>query len=78
MDMIAGKTDVTHPDPASAWSVIGVAQSVPERLVAQSVLALNLEEGKQEDGQETVSVGCSLSFGYGMSRKSAWAWMNEQ
>lgn len=78
MDMITDQTGVSHPDPASAWSTIGVAQSVRERLVTQSAFALNLEEGEQDDGQEIVSVDHNLSFGYRMRRNGAGAWVNER
>lgn len=65
MHMTADQTDVRHPDPARAWSAISVAESVREGLVAQSGLALNLEEGKQEGRHEIVSVAPPFRSGMG-------------
>jgi pachytene checkpoint protein 2 len=42
MDMIAEKLDLPDPDLARAWTAIRVPPSVRERLLAQSVLALQL------------------------------------
>lgn len=44
MDMIADQADLPHPDLASAWTAIKLAESVRERLLAQSVLSLQLRQ----------------------------------
>ena len=42
MDVIADKLDLPNPDLARAWNAIKVPEPVRERLLAQSVLALQL------------------------------------
>ena len=42
MDIITDQVDLPHQDLASAWAAIKVADSVRKRLLAQSVLALQL------------------------------------
>lgn len=44
MDMIADQSDLPHPDLARAWTAIKLPESVRERLLAQSVLALQLRQ----------------------------------
>jgi SpoVK/Ycf46/Vps4 family AAA+-type ATPase len=44
MDMIADKLDLPDPDLAKAWTAIKVPGTVRERLLAQSVLALQMRQ----------------------------------
>ena len=44
MDLIADQADLPHPDLASAWTAIKLPSSIRERLLAQSVLALQLRQ----------------------------------
>lgn len=44
MDMIADQADLPHRDHASAWTAIKLAEPVRQRLLAQSVLALQLRQ----------------------------------
>ncbi len=48
MGMSTNQTEVRNPNRARGWSAISVAESIQEGLVAQSVLAHNLEEGRHE------------------------------
>ncbi len=44
MDMIVDQSDLPHRDFADAWAAIKLPESVRERLLAQSVLALQLRQ----------------------------------
>ena len=44
MDMIADQSDLPHPDLADAWAAIKLPATVRERLLSQSMLALQLRQ----------------------------------